>query len=395
VRPYNLIRTLAILGHEVHLVTLQPPEDRGASIASLCDVCEQVDVFPLSRARTLWNALIALPSALPLQAAYSRHPQAERHLRRLVETGRYDVVHIEHLRGVVLVDGLTGLPRVFDSVDSITHLFEQASRLAPRFRQRLMARIDLGRTHRFEARALLQFDCTLVTSPVDAQALQSLAGGHANGRVVVLPNGVDLDYFRPSDMDCDPATILFSGKMSYHANAAAALYLAREIMPRIWKQRPDATLMIVGKDPTSAVRALSADPRVIVTGFVDDLRPYFARATIAISPLLYGAGIQNKVLEAMASGVPVVAAPSVCSALHARPGQELLVGEGADQFARHALNLMNDPALRRAIGQAGRKYVERHHNWTEIVRDLVAAYEKVASDHGPSRALRRELGPAV
>ncbi|MGH2594301.1 MAG: glycosyltransferase [Anaerolineae bacterium] len=381
VRSYNLIRALAALGQPVHLVALQPPEDRHASIDNLRDFCEQVDVFPLSRARTVWNALAALPTTLPLQAAYSHHPQAERHLRRLAKTGQFDVAHIEHLRGAVLAEALIGIPRVFDSVDSIAYLFEQASRLAPGFTQRLMARIDLGRTRCFEAHAPLRFDCTLVTSPIDAQAIQSLAGDRLDGRIALLPNGVDLNYFSPSGTASDLATVLFSGKMSYHANAAAALYLGHEIMPRVWRQRPDAKLMIAGKDPAPALRALSADPRVVVTGFVDDLRPTFARATLAVAPLVYGAGTQYKVLEAMASGVPVVATRRGMGGLQARPGQDVLVGESADQFAQHILSLIDDPALRRRIGSGGRQYVERHHSWTGIARDLIDIYQGVAA-HG-------------
>jgi sugar transferase (PEP-CTERM/EpsH1 system associated) len=379
VRPYNLIRALVSAGHSVHLVALQPPEDHYASVDGLQAICEQVDVFPLSRARTLWNAFSALPTSVPLQAAYSHHPSAERHLQQLINTGRYDVLHVEHLRGAVLASSVTGIPRVFDSVDSIAHLFEQASRLAPKLTQRLVARMDLGRTRRFEGRMPLQFERTLVTSPSDAQALRRLAGGAAEGRVVILPNGVDLEYFYPSGTPCEPASILFSGKMSYHANSAAALYLARDIMPRIWLQRPDTKLILAGKDPSPAVRELGADPRVEVTGYVDDLRPYLSRATVAVSPLLYGAGIQNKVLEAMACGIPVVVAPRVCDALRAQPGQELLVAENAERFAAHALDLMSDPIAREELGQAGRRYVERHHNWLEIVQTLISVYESIQS----------------
>jgi sugar transferase (PEP-CTERM/EpsH1 system associated) len=374
VRSYNLIRTLAAQGHHVHLVALQPPEDRFASAAELRQVCAQADVFPLSRARTLWNALKALPTSLPLQAAYSHHPQAERRIRDLAKQGRFDVLHVEHLRGAVLAERLSGIPRVFDSVDSIAYLFEQASRLAPKITQRLMARVDLPRTRRFEARAPRRFERILTTSPVDAQAIRDLAGDAADSRIRLLPNGVDLDFFRPVDTPPDPATILFSGKISYHANSAAVLYLGREVMPRVWQQRPDARLMIVGKDPTPAVRALGADPRVTVTGYVEDLRPYFARATVSATPLLYGAGTQYKVLEAMASGVPVVATPRVGSGLQAQPDRDLLVGEDTGQLARCIVRLIDDARLRREIGAAGRRYVERYHSWPQIAATLAAIY---------------------
>jgi glycosyltransferase involved in cell wall biosynthesis len=363
----------------VHLVALQPPEDRFASVDGLREICERVDVFPLSRARTLWNAAAALPGSLPLQAAYSHHPRAEQHLRRLVASGQFDVLHVEHLRGAVLADRLSGIPRVWDSVDSIAFLFEQASQMAPRLTQRLMARLDLGRTRRFEARAPRHFDRTLVTSPIDAQSIQRLAGNGLDGRIELLPNGIDLDYYRSVNARPELATILFSGKMSYHANVAAALYLAQEIMPRVWRQCPDARLVIVGKDPAPAIRNLAVDRRVEVTGFVDDLRPFFARATLAVSPLLYGAGTQYKVLEAMICGVPVVATPRVVGGLQAHPGKDYLVGDDADRFARHILDLIDDPVLQHSIGQAGQQYVQHHHDWSRIARKLVTVYTEVAA----------------
>ncbi|HLF26118.1 MAG TPA: glycosyltransferase [Anaerolineae bacterium] len=375
VRPYNLIRALAAIGYPVHLVALRPPEDRCAPIDDLRAACTRVDVFPLSRARTLWNALRALPAALPLQAAYSHHPQVERYLQDLAKTGQYAVVHVEHLRGAVLVDRVRGIPRVFDSVDSIAYLFEQTSRQAARLRQRLMARLDLARTRRFEARAPFQFDRTLVTSPADAHAFERMADTHLDGRLTILPNGVDLDYFHPADTPREPATVLFSGKMSYHANAAAALYLAREIMPRLWQRCAEARLLIVGKDPPPSVQELSPDPRIEVTGYVSDVRPFFARATVAIAPLLYGAGIQNKVLEAMACGVPVIATPQVCGALKTQAGRDILIGQDADQLTSAALDVINDPAYQNTIARAARQYVERYHRWGDIAHDLVNVYQ--------------------
>ena len=380
VRSYNLIRSLAALGHRIHLVALQPPEDRSSPIEPLHAFCERIDVFPLTRVRTLLNAALALPARLPLQAAYSHHPQAERHVRALAATGGYDALHVEHLRGVVLAEQANGLPRVFDSVDSIAYLFDQTRRMAPRLSQRLMAAFDLGRTRHFEARAPFRYDHVVVTSPVDLQAIQHLAGGDSAQRMSILPNGVDLDYFRPNSARPDAATVLFSGKLSYHANVAAALYLGREIMPRVWQHRPDTRLLLVGKNPAPALLELGADPRVTLTGYVDDLRPYFAHATLAASPLRYGAGVQNKVLEAMASGVPVVATPRVVDSLQAEPERDLLVSEDAPQLARHVLSLIERPDRRRAIGSAGRRYVERCHDWLPIGARLSEIYRRAASD---------------
>ena len=158
-----------------------------------------------------------------------------------------------------------------------------------------------------------------MTSSEDRAALQELTaryGGADEVKLVeVLPNGVDLNYFAPQNLPRQGETIVFSGKMSYHANVASVLYLVHEIMPIVWRERPSVGLWVVGQSPTRAVQALARDERVKVTGFVPDLRPYLAQAAVAVSPIRYGVGIQNKVLEAMAMGTPVVTSPRACQAL--------------------------------------------------------------------------------
>jgi glycosyltransferase involved in cell wall biosynthesis len=194
--------------------------------------------------------------------------------------------------------------------------------------------------------------------------------------ISVLPNGVDLTYFTPTKETREPATLVITGKMSYHANVTAVLHLVQDIMPHVWAQRPDVNVWIVGKDPSRAVRTLATRyaPRVIVTGVVPDMRPYLRRATIAAVPLVYGAGSQFKVLEAMACGTPVVATPQATVALAAQPGRDLEVAEGAEAFAQAVLALLDDPARREQLGQAGRAYVEQHHSWDAIVEQLEAVY---------------------
>jgi glycosyltransferase involved in cell wall biosynthesis len=196
----------------------------------------------------------------------------------------------------------------------------------------------------------------------------------------VLGNGVDVEYFRPAEDNArKPATIVVSGKMSYHANVTMALFLVREIMPIVWARRPDAKITIVGKDPAPEVRALAQHPAITVTGTVDDLRPYVQHATMAAVPVTYGAGIQNKVLEAMACATPVIATPQAVVALAAVPEQDLLVAPDANGVAQAILTLLADPAKQRAIGAAGRTYVETHHNWRNIAAQLEEIYHGIVN----------------
>jgi glycosyltransferase involved in cell wall biosynthesis len=184
---------------------------------------------------------------------------------------------------------------------------------------------------------------------------------------------VDLDYFSPDGSSIDPSSIVFTGKMSYHANVAAALDLIERIMPLVWRQRPDARLTVVGQNPPPSLRRAAGD-RVTVTGTVGDLRPYLRRAAVAACPMRYGTGIQNKILEAMACGTPVVASTLACTALTAGPGDELLVAESHEALASAIVRLLEDQALRGRIGSRGRAYVTANHDGEVLIKRLEGLY---------------------
>ena len=375
VRPYNLIKHLAEHGHQITLLALMPPGEDAGGLADLRQWCHAVETAPLPRWRTLWNGLTAIPSQTPFQAAYSRSPEMAALIRQTVSNTQFDVVHLEHLRGAELSRALNGTPVVFDSVDSISLLFEQVQQAGPTLKSRLLARLDLARTRRYEGRLLQRFQRVLVTSPRDKEMLANLSPADSySDRLVVLPNGVDLDYFTPLDVQREPETVVFTGKMSYHANIAAALDLATRIMPQVWRHYPQAKLVLAGKDPSPELQALTADSRITVTGTVPDLRPYLARAGVAVSPIRYGVGIQNKVLEAMAMGTPVVSTPQAVSALQIRAGQEALVGDTPQALGAAITRLLSETELRAQVGQAGRRYVETHHDWRVIAVKLTDVY---------------------
>jgi sugar transferase (PEP-CTERM/EpsH1 system associated) len=374
VRPYNVLRALTARGHRVTLLALQPPSDANEPLDALREVCAAVHVVPHGRGRTLLNGLAALPGGTPLQAAYSRSADFARRAQEVLAAGQFDAAHVEHLRGALLADALDGLPVVFDSVDSIALLFEKVLKDAPTPKSRLLAALDLGRTRRFEGRLTARFAQVAVTSAADRAALVAL--GCDPARVTVIPNGVDLDYFQPQDVERDPLRLVFTGKMSYHANVAAVEDLANTIMPLVWKHQPDANLQIVGKDPAPVIQALGQHPNIHVTGYVPDMRPYLAQAAVAVSTVRYGVGIQNKVLEAMAMATPVVCSPQASSALTAQPGRDLLVGETPEAVAEHIVALLNAPAQRAALGAAGRRYVETEHTWDSAAARFEGLYEQ-------------------
>jgi sugar transferase (PEP-CTERM/EpsH1 system associated) len=374
VRPYNILRALTQRGHTLTLMALQPPGDDGEALPELRQWCEAVQIIPHSRLQTLLNGLMALPSDFPVQAAYSRSPEFNQRLREVLAAGKFDAAHVEHLRGAVLADGLGGLPVVFDSVDSISLLFGKVLQDAPSLKSRLMATLDLGRTQKFEGHLTRRFGEVTVTSEADRQALVEL-GSDAN-HITVIPNGVDLGYFQPQTIERNPLRLVFTGKMSYHANIAAVEDLVSKIMPLVWAQQPEAHLYIVGKDPAPTVQAMGENPHITVTGSVPDMRPYLAEAAVALSTVRYGVGIQNKVLEAMAMATPVVCSPQANSALRTQNGRDILVGDTPEAIAGHILDLLQSPQQRHQIGDAGRKYVETYHTWDSAAVTLETLYNR-------------------
>ena len=390
VRPYHLVRQMTARGHRVTVLTVWSGQNEEADADALRQWCECVDGLRVPMARSALNCLLAVPGPLPLQSVYSWQPILMKDIvRRAAEA---DVVHVEHLRGarygVELKRALPQCPVIWDSVDCISLLFRQAARRSPKPLSRWAARFELGRTERYEGWLLHQFDRVLVTSATDREALLSLSHANGNGNsrppaVGVLANGVDLAYFTPGPAaERAAAEIVITGKMSYHANVAMALHFVRDILPHIRARRPDVRVSIVGKAPPREVQALAEDSAVTVTGTVADIRPYLRRATLAAAPIQYGAGIQNKVLEALACATPTVASPQAAAALQAPLEGALAVASTPETFAEAVLQLLSDPERRNQMGAAGRNYVEAHHRWEAIGAELEGVYHGVLrADH--------------
>ncbi len=387
VRGYGLLAQLAAK-HEVTIAAQCSSEQEQADAQALRGQGFEVVVVDESKRQAAIRGGLAALSALPLQVAYARSARFTRAVQQLCAQRTFDVVHVEHLRGIASMGPLFEThPLVWDAVDCISLLSKHTISAGPSASVRAVARFEHKRTGRYEASMLEVLSHVVVTSERDRQAMIDLRRLHGSADLTnsdeelgagirVLPNGVDLDYFRPLSQERQPASLVFSGKMSYHANIATALYLRQHIMPLIWRQRPETTLTIVGSKPPKAIQDMASDPRITVTGYVDDMRGYVGRAQVMLSPMVYSVGIQNKVLEAMALGTPVVVAARAAEALSARPGRDLLTAETAQEFASATLRLLEDAGLRATLSQNGRAYVERHHDWHIVTDQLIDVYER-------------------
>lgn len=379
VRPYNIIKSLTEIGHEVTVATLVVNDADQASADELANFCHQVITVNMPTWKSLLNSLKALFTSDPLQSFYSWNLQL---FDQIPDANAFDVIHVEHLRGskfALYAKENFSVPVVWDSVDCISHLFEQAQEQSKSFFGTLITKLDLERTKKYEGWLVSQFDRVLVTSEVDKSALTNLAPKPIQSKqIYVLPNGVNLEYFKPDfSVKRDPETLVVTGKMSYHANVTMVLNLVQNIMPIIWDKNPNVKVYVVGKDPSAEIQELGKNPNVIITGTVDDMRPYLHRSTVAVAPVVYGAGIQNKVLEAMACGTPVITTTQSAQAIMAEPGEEFCVADSSEEFAFKTLELINNPEYAERIGLAGYEFMKQNHDWTMISSRLKEVYDGI------------------
>ena len=205
---------------------------------------------------------------------------------------------------------------------------------------------------------------------------------HAPGTpVIVAPNAVDLDYFRPAPGDGEPDTVVFNGTLAYRPNAEAVQHLVDEIWPRVRARRPTARLMIVGDVGPADRRRLRA-PGVALTGEVPDVRPYLRSAAVAAVPVRIGGGTRLKVIEALAMGKATVSTTLGCEGLTVRGGEHLMIADDAASFADRVLELLDDRDRRAAIGRAARALVERDYSWELVGQRLEALYARLAAVGG-------------
>jgi glycosyltransferase involved in cell wall biosynthesis len=355
--------------HEVRVVCLTTPEDAGR-----CDATTQ-RAITLTRHQWLLPADVARatltgrPLRVEKLASAMRRPIAEE-VRRFAP----DVVHVTgelaHLGG-----HLAGTPSVLAPLDA-PHRNWEAEMLNARWPRRPLLAKEVTRVRRFVQTEYPAFDRVVVVSEEDRRALAELSGGV---RFAVIPNGVDFDYFAPNGSRPDTATVAFHGTMDWAPNAAAAQYLADQIWPHVLEREPGARLLLIGRSPTAKVRALSRRPSITVTGGVPDVRPWLRRATAYACPMISGAGIKNKLLEAMALSVPCVVTPRALGGLKVEPRAHLLVADDEEQFASALVSLIRDEDHRIAIGRAGRAYIRSTHSWGRVAQEYEAVYYNVCA----------------
>ncbi|XHS77530.1 TIGR03087 family PEP-CTERM/XrtA system glycosyltransferase [Burkholderiaceae bacterium UC74_6] len=365
VRSYHLLRHLA-KQHRVFLGTFVDDSDDWQYVDQLKEWCTEVCAVGLKPRLARLASSRGLLSGEALSLPYYRSVELHDWVRGLSGRVKLDASVVFSSTMAQYAEALSGLPMLVDFVDVDSAKWSEYARAH---------RGPLSWVYGREGRKLLAYEqrvaakarCSFFVTANETALFRQLSPG-LEQRLDVVGNGVDAERFapeaaRPSPYAADELPLVFTGAMDYWPNVDAVCWFAAEVLPRLREQHPNLRFYIVGRSPTPAVVALGELPGVVVTGTVPEVQPYLQHAAAAVAPLRLARGIQNKVLEAMAMGRPVVVARNCAEVIEAEPGIELLTAVTADDYLREIGRLLADPAQADRIGAAGRACVQARYSW--------------------------------
>jgi glycosyltransferase involved in cell wall biosynthesis len=383
-RNYNLLREAARHA-DIYLLAvfksgiLPGHYDVEAARRELGKLCCQVDIvhLPIESSRILlyWKAFVSLFADDPFSANWAKDDGLRRRLKELVKAVPFDIVHFDTVGLAAYRDDVGQVPRILNHHNIESHLLKRRVAFERNPLRRMYYAAEGNKLESYERRVCTEFDTNFTVSALDKQRLQELV---PSVKADVIANGVDVDYFRHDGGPTVSGNLIMASGMNWFPNRDAVLYMCDEIWPLVSARIPDLTLTIVGASPPQQVVDLaSRDPRVVVTGFVDDVRPSLSRAAIYLCPMRDGGGTRLKILDALAMSKPIVSTTMGCEGIDVTPEVDVLIADTPDAFVRQIERLHTDAALRQSLSQAARQLAVEQYSWPVIGRNLGAIYRRL------------------
>lgn len=376
-RTYNLLKQAIRAGHEIHLICWgcgDGPRDQ-ESVRVLSDLCASVQLVDKPAGQKRWQQLRALSSRRSFQYFYHYSPAIQQLLSDTIRRVKPNLVQVEFSQ-MAYYDLPAGLPKVLD-LHNIEYevLQRMAEKSGTRFR-RMYNLLEYSKFKRDEPHLWQRFDSLLTTSKRDKEIVLE---AQPDARILVVPNGVDTEYFHPADSSdgVQDDTVIFTGLMSYFPNIDGVQFFKREIWQHIEQILPSSRWIIMGLNPPPEVQAFAGES-IEVTGGVDDVRPRIWQSAVCVVPLRMGGGTRLKVVEALAMGKAMVSTSLGCEGIDVKDGQHLLIRDDPQLFAGAVIRLLQDPQQRAALGQAGRRLAIEKYDWQVVARPMLDEWEWLA-----------------
>ena len=376
-RNYHLARVIA--GHAgVSLLAFSEP---GYDPPKASDAYEQIEIVRRDQSYSFGKLLQGAVGRTPLPLLNYTSEEMKQALTRILVKNAFDIIQIEsiHLMNYLpVIRAATSRPLVICDWHNIeSDLMRQYAESQSNIARKTYA----GRTARLlsdaERRALSEFDAHVVVSENDAGRLLKLNSG---ARIQVIENGVDISYYAAEDEAKTKTRIAFVASMDYHANIEAAISFAKNVWPAVHRACPELIFTIVGRNPSSSVRELTTIAGIEVTGSVEDVRPYYREAMLAVVPLNVGGGSRLKILEAMAAGVPVASTVLGAEGLQVNHRENILISDSYEGLGKAIISLTNEPDLRAQIIFGGRQLVAARYDWSRLGSTLFDYYRQLLAE---------------
>jgi sugar transferase (PEP-CTERM/EpsH1 system associated) len=371
-RSFHLLRELS-KNHDVSVLTTHGPEEDPDALTRQLPDCRTVRSLPHTPAkknsgRFFLDLARSWTSNLPVDLYKNRIKALQAAVTDCLENEDFDLIVADFLVAVpnVPLDGKTPVLHFSHNVEYM--IWKRLGDTEQRLPHKALLALEWRKMRRYEIEACRRTDFTVAVSEQDRDQLSEELD---EPRIGAIATGVDLDYFAPADRDQEaPREIVFSGSMDWFPNEDAMLHFMDEILPRVREVVPDVTVTIVGRNPSERLRAAAEQASVKVTGTVPDVRPYVHGAAVYIVPLRIGGGTRLKIYEALAMGKAVVSTHIGAEGLPLEEGKHIVRADEPDDFARAVLDLLEDPARRKALGDAGRDLMEERFSWAQVAREF-------------------------
>jgi glycosyltransferase involved in cell wall biosynthesis len=362
-RAYHQIRELS-RKNEIILCALNPDKklNKQKAFAALQPFCRSINFIDIPFYRKLWNIGMAFFNGLPFQTGYFYNKSASRKVNKLIAEYKPEHIYCQLLRTAEYVKE-TKIPKTLDYQDVFSYGMKRRLEHASLLMKPLL-KMEYQRLARYEEKIFKFFENKTIISIPD----RNLIPHPEREKIEVIPNGVDWEYFSPLKKE-KSFDLIFIGNMAYPPNIDAAEFLAKEIMPLVWKKIPEAILLLAGASPHLRVSSLYSE-RIKVSGWLDDIREAYSSGKIFIAPMRIGTGLQNKLLEAMAMKIPCITTPLANDALQAENGKQILIGSSAGELAECVLKLLENENLYNELAVNGQQLVRKQFSWEEYTEKL-------------------------
>jgi polysaccharide biosynthesis protein PslH len=375
IRTLNILKQLA-KENTVHLAAFSFEKGDAALAGELQKLGIEVTLVPMKESSFFQKVIGIYFLSIPFSLAKYKTKEMMRTVRRLMKDKHFDAVHVDHLHMAHYIRLFPNIPRMLDEHNVEYKILERCEEVEKSPVKRHAYHDQAVKMWTFEADMAQKFQCVFACSEDDRVLLNRITSGMIP--IHVIPNGVDTEFFQPSK----PKTgmedaLVFTGSMDWLPNDDGITYFCQEILPLVWQSKSDVKLYVVGKNPSAAVRELAEkDKRVIITGRVDDVRPYIERSKVFIVPLRIGGGTRLKILEAMSMEKAVVSTTIGAEGIKHTKDVNIALADSPPQFAQAILDLIAQPRKIEAMGAEGRKLVCKQYDWNVVGEKLNAIYEK-------------------